>query len=188
METALSDEALMEGYKAGDEKAFNALFARYENRLYNFFLRRFGDANTADDLYQTTWLKVHRNRNRFDPTKSFRVWLFTIAYNLLKDEYKRSAKIRETHSDELPEGKDPRVSPEIQLEQAEMKEIVRRALDTLPESQREILILSKYEGMSYSEIARITGLSVGAVKQKAHRGFLNLKSRLGAFVKEQQTI
>ncbi len=184
MDTVLSDEALMEGYQAGDEKAFNALFARYENRLYNFFLRRFGDANTADDLYQTTWLKVHRNRNRFDPTKSFRVWLFTIAYNLLKDEYKRSEKFREYYSDELPDGKDQRVGPEIQLEQAEMKEIIRRALDTLPESQREILILSKFEGMKYREIARITGLSAGAVKQKAHRAFVSLKKRLETSLEE----
>ena len=53
----------MSGYQADDEQAFNVLFARYENRLYKFFLRRLGDANMSDDLYQTTWLKVHRNRN-----------------------------------------------------------------------------------------------------------------------------
>ena len=174
-------------YQNGDEKAFGTLFGRYEARLYIFFLRRLGDETVTADLYQKTWLNVHRNRHRYDAGRPFRVWLFSIAYNVLKDEWKRRAAASEVPTGELPEtGTGDSESPvEGGLERAELKSVVARAMNALPDGQRDILLLSKFEGLGYDEIAEIVGLSVGAVKQKAHRAFLTLKSKLAPYMQPE---
>ena len=181
-----SDEMLMVRYQKGEEEGFNALFARHEGRLYNFFLRRLEDKSLSADLYQKTWFNVHRSRQRYDPQRPFRVWLFSVAYNVLKDEFKRRAASREIQADAALEttGRSIMSPVEHRLEQSETRAVLARAMKALPDGQREILLLSKYEGLGYPEIAEIMGLSVGAVKQKAHRAFLTLKSKLAGYMKE----
>lgn len=188
MEAASSDEILMQSYQNGDERAFTRLFSRYETRLYNFFLRRLGDETVTADLYQKTWLNVHRYRERYESDRSFRVWLFFIAHNLLKDEWKRRASAAEVQTDELPEVVSAALKSPVEggLEKAELKAVVARAMSMLPEGQRDILFMSKFEGLGYGEIGEIVGLSIGAVKQKAHRAFLSLKTQLEPYMQQER--
>jgi len=75
----------MLAYREGDEEAFSILFKRYELRIFNHFLRHLGDRTVAEDLLQSTFLKIHRSRKSYQPSAAFSTWIFTIASNLLKD-------------------------------------------------------------------------------------------------------
>lgn len=180
-----SDEELMAQYQNDDMNAFNLLYLRYEKEIYNYFLRRFNNSERSDELFQETFLKLHRYRDRFDPSLSFRVWIFTIASNIAKNEFKRIARERKVFDSretnyEITE--DSRIeSPEDSLEKKELADKIKKALQSLPESQREVIILSKYQEFSYAQIAKITNSSVGAVKQKAHRGFASLREKLNGW-------
>jgi len=177
-----SDEELMAQYQKGDMNAFNLLYLRYEKRIYNYFLRHLRDPERSAELFQDTFLKLHRYRNKFDPTLPFRSWIYTIASNTAKNEFKRVARNKEVLEDEdfdFDVIEDTRIeSPERTVEKKELSNKIKEALQSLPESQREVIVLSKYEGLSYAEIAEITNSSVGAVKQKAHRGFASLREKL----------
>ncbi len=89
-----SDEKLMRMYAAGDPVAFQLIFSRYEKRIYNFLLRRIGDADRAKDLFQEIFLRLHQNRDSFDPRRSFAAWFFAIANNLVRDELRRKRGIQ----------------------------------------------------------------------------------------------
>ena len=84
-----SDEALMADYQRGDATAFEMLFRRYKDRVYGYFVRRFNDREAAEDLFQSTFLRVHRARRDYDTNRPFATWIFAIASNLGRDELKR---------------------------------------------------------------------------------------------------
>lgn len=183
----LDDEKLMVAYQEGDMAAFEQLYNRYQHKIYNFLLIRLVDEKLCQDLFQEIFLKVHRSRNSFDPSKSFATWLFTIAHNLIKNEFKRMARAR-TNLVQLPDEvpmdcQNGDYNPDIHLELRESAAMIRKALEKLPPTQRKIILLNKIFGFSYAEIAQITGSSQSAVKQKAYRGFLQLKEILGAMPK-----
>ncbi len=178
----LSDEKLMALYQQGEMRAFDCLYARYEKKIYNFLLRRIGDVESAQELFQDVFLTLHRNRHEFDTNLSFSTWLFTLANNLLKNEFKRLSCLRKnlehlflnfTMTESSNGGQEPK-----SLLRQESAHIIQAALATLPPSQREIVLLSKFEGFTYPEIASITGSSVAAVKQKAHRAYVTLREKL----------
>ena len=86
----LSDEALMARYADGDADAFEALFVRYEQRAYSFYLRRTGSKEQSQDLYQELFLRIHRARDRYDPKRPFAAWFYQVANHLLIDDWRRS--------------------------------------------------------------------------------------------------
>ena len=183
-----SDEELMAQYQKEDMNAFNLLYLRYEKKIYNYFLRHFGNPERSAELFQETFLNVHRYRDRYDPNLPFRAWIFTIASNISKNEFKRATRAREVFEHEEVNYEfieDTRTeSPVSSLERKELSDKIEQALQSLPESQREVIILSKYQGLSYAQIAKITNSSVGAVKQKAHRGFASLREKLKGWFNE----
>jgi len=177
-----SDEELMSQYQNGDMNAFNLLYLRYEKKIYNYFLRYLSNPERSAELFQEAFLKLHRYRDRYDPKLPFHGWIFTIASNIAKNEFKRIARAKEIFDNEEVDyeiAEDVRVeNPEDSLERKELSDKIKEALQSLPESQREVIILSKYQEFSYAQIAKITDSSVGAVKQRAHRGFANLREKL----------
>jgi RNA polymerase sigma-70 factor (ECF subfamily) len=184
----MSDEKLMELYQIGDLYAFNVLYQRYEQRIYRYFYRFFPEERCAD-LLQETFLKVHRSRSRYKTSLPFSKWLFVIACNLAKDEFKRLSRLKEYLDDEQLEDTqtflvDPE-TPESIVEHDELWERIRQAILDLPENHREAIIQSKYEGKSYPEIAESMGTSVGAVKQRAYRGLLTLREKLKDLVEPE---
>lgn len=189
--TAPSDEDLMLAYGGGDEEAFVLLFQRYKQRIFNYFLRHLGDRAAAEDLLQTTFLKIHRVRKSYRPSAAFSTWIFTIATNLLRD-YKLSAR-RHGNVIELEEMREkvaragsfsePAIlsdekTPELGYGEKEIADRVRQAVQSLPSDQKEVILLAKYEGFRYEEIADILSISVSAAKVRAHRAMKALEKAL----------
>lgn len=179
----MRDEELMLQYAAGDVGAFEELFRRYGQKIYNIFLRSSGDSALAQDLLQECFLRVSEARYRYKPKAPFSNWLITLAMNLLRDNFRKKRR-REAHFLPIAErGKPdflpgPATDPQISAEQQQVKAAVDEALRHLPEEQREVIILSKFEGLSFAEIGNILGISPAAAKQKAYRGIQTLREKL----------
>lgn len=169
----LSDEELMQRYQQGDGAAFQALFARHGGRLYGFFAHRTGSRAQAEDLTQRTWLRVHHARQRFRLDGRFLPWLYTIAANLGRSSARDGARERLTADGSLPAA-DALVEPGL----SEEHRAVRQALAALPEGQREVILLHRFQGLGFAEIAAALGTSEGAVKLRAHRAYKTLRALL----------
>lgn len=150
--------------QAGDPQALSALIDRWRGPLYAFLWRRAGDG--ADDLFQESWIRVARARDRFDRTRRFSTWLFQIANNLCRDRWRRLDARRRAldsfHQETLAGGRDM-VEPSLP---ADTK--LARRLETLPERLREVLVLRYYQDQSEAEIAEILGIPRGTVKSRLH--------------------
>jgi RNA polymerase sigma-70 factor (ECF subfamily) len=160
-----SDEDLMVCVQAGDPQALAALIDRWRAPLYAFLWRRAGDG--ADDLFQESWIRVSRARDRFDRSRRFSTWLFQIANNLCRDRWRRlDARRRALDSlrDEVhTSGRDHAAAPELPSEHR-----LERQLERLPERLREVLVLRYYQDLGEAEIAEILGIPRGTVKSRLH--------------------
>jgi RNA polymerase sigma-70 factor (ECF subfamily) len=167
-----TDESLMERYVAGDPASFDELFHRYEQRAFAYFMRRSQSEERAADLYQELFLRIHRFRDRYDPSRPFSPWFYQIAHNVLVDDFRRMARNRETvlEMDNISS-----LEPDAELALSG-KQRARQLLDLIPVDQAAILIAAKVEGQDYAEIARNTGRSVDAVKQVASRALRRLRA------------
>jgi RNA polymerase sigma-70 factor (ECF subfamily) len=167
-----SDERLMARLARGDESALAPLVERFRGPLYGFLARRAGEAD-ADDLFQETWIRVVRSRERFDPGRRFSTWLFQIANNLCRDRGRRRA-VKERAEDAMREaGGDPRGrEPSLDL-----RLHVRRRIAELPERLQEVLLLRYFEQMTESEIAEVVGIPTGTVKSRLHAAIHGLRGR-----------
>jgi RNA polymerase sigma-70 factor (ECF subfamily) len=173
----LDDEQLMLDYAAGDLRAFELLFVRWAPRLHAFFRRSFGSRVDADDLLQLTFMRVHRARRRFQAQWPLRAWLFAIAARLRQDEFRRRRRSANAEEEALA-GEEEAQLPmdgETELERAAL---VQAVLEDLPESQRTVIHLHRFERMTFAEIARVLGTTEGAVKLRAFRAYRRLRALL----------
>ncbi|HYV65370.1 MAG TPA: RNA polymerase sigma factor [Myxococcales bacterium] len=182
----MTDEELMVAYAAGDRRSFAALFGRWAPRLHGFFLRALGEPAAADDLLQVTFLNVHRARRKFRPLLSLRSWLFSIAAHALQDELRRRKRLPLAPEKQQAAVADTLVAEEepVSVESRQRARAVRGALERLPESQRAVLYLHRFEQMSFAEIARVLGTSEGAVKLRAFRAYERLRRELLPLLQE----
>ncbi len=176
----LSDEALMLRVKDGDQRAFGELLARYERQLLNFFYRQMGDYDGAKDLLMDTFLRIYKAADRYEPRSKFSTFIYQVARNLCINEYRKREFRKADSLDEMEEVSGIEVAgdqlnPAEVMEQEELRDMVQRALDSLPEDQRTILILSEYQGLQYDRIAQIMGCSVGTVKSRMFRARQKIK-------------
>ncbi len=156
-----------------------ALIRRYENELFNFLCRFCGDRPTAEDVFQETFLQVHISAETFDLERRFKPWLFTIAANKARDFMRRKAR-RPAMPLDAPIGSgDDRQSfvdllkadlprPQDHLEENELKELVARTINQMPDALREILLLAYFQKLSYQEVAESLGIPLGTVKSRLH--------------------
>jgi RNA polymerase sigma-70 factor (ECF subfamily) len=176
-----SDEALMERFCGGERAALDALFARHAYSLFQLLRRMVHDEDVAEDLLQTSFLSLVKARDSYQLGSPVVPWLHAIAANAARDWLRRQRRHREEaltqQQDQLPEV-DP-VEPEDRDPQLE--ERVLRALERLPPSQREAVLLHRIQGLSFREVARSLGTTVGAAKVRAHRGYQRLRRLLGRF-------
>ncbi len=158
----------------GDGSAFDVLFGRHGGLVRAFLQRMTGSAAVADDLTQVTFVSVVRGRGRFQRGAKVKPWLFAIATNAARDWRRRSKFESVTDEGDLPEQEAER-GPERDpgLERA-----VKNALAQLPEAQREAIVLNRFEGLSFAEIAVHAGVTESAVKVRAHRGYERLRELL----------
>jgi RNA polymerase sigma-70 factor, ECF subfamily len=160
-----SDEDLMVCVQAGDPQALAALIDRWRAPLYAFLWRRVGEG--ADDLFQESWIRVSRARDRFDRSRRFSTWLFQIANNLCRDRWRRQGAGRRAldalRVDAQTSGRDHVPAPELPADHR-----LRRQLERLPERLREVLVLRYYQDLGEAEIAEILGIPRGTVKSRLH--------------------
>jgi RNA polymerase sigma-70 factor (ECF subfamily) len=179
----MNEEALMAAYCAGDRLAFEQLYALLGPKLHGFFMRSFNDEAVAEDLLQTTLLKLHRARGDFRDGRPLRPWVFSIAARVRLDELRKrrhpTEELDEERLADAEEGPDlPESAGPQALESADRASQVRTALAALPESQRVIIHLHRFEGLSFAEIAAALKTSEGAVKLRAFRGYERLRKQL----------
>ena len=171
-----SDEELMVAYVAGEQAAFDALFDRYSGRILGIMRRQIKQSEDAHELVQQTFLQLHRARRDFDPRRSLRPWLMTIAYNLRREYFRRRARRPEAPLEYAPQLK-AEPQPD-RLELAERALRIRQAVAQLPEGQRTVIAMHWFDRLSFGEVATALGLSHSAVKVRAHRGYKRLRQLL----------
>ena len=165
---ALEDGRLTERHLAGDPQAFGALVDRYQVRLLNFINRAIDDRARAEDLVQDVFVRVFRHLPRFDRTKKFSTWIYTIASNLTKNEL-RSRSRNPLVLTPILEFEDTAARPDDLLRRRHLAENVARCVRMLPEALRDVFVLRELEGKTYQDIAEITGCNLGTVKSRLSR-------------------
>src|SRR6187431_3742203 len=177
---------LMAQYCDGDASAFRALYALVAPRLLGYLMKMARERAVAEDLLQLTFMKLHRARPAYVRGADPLPWIYSIAHRTFLDEARRvkRAVVRVGEGDDLPEQQaDLRGDAEDRRDEPRADpELVKAALDALaglPAQQREAVVLTKLDGKSVAEAAEIAGTSVGAMKVRAHRGYVALRKALG---------
>ena len=178
MPDRLDDAALMLRYKDGDVAAFDALYARHKDSVYRYLLRLSHDEQAARDVFQETWTKVIRARQRYQATARFSTYLFRIAHNCFIDYLRRNQ--RHTGSDELDAENTPATGdqPDHVTERLLARERLDAALQQLPAEQRDVFLLREEAGLSLDEIALITGIGRETAKSRLRYAVDKLKSAI----------
>jgi len=169
--SSLSDEELMKRYQSGDEAAFEEIYSRYGKKIYGFLMRRLGNPDNCAELFQETFLRVHKARSLYRPEMSFKTWLYTIATNLIRDSFRANGRSRIS---QIPEGEENPIEgvvPDGSHKLLSFKE----ALARLTDDQREAVVLSRLQGLRYEEIGRVMGRSTEAVNQLIQRAMHHLR-------------
>jgi RNA polymerase sigma-70 factor (ECF subfamily) len=186
------DVLWMQQVKAGNSEAFSNIIRKYQKTVLNLTYRFTGDPVEAEDLAQEVFLRVYRAADRFEARAKFFTYLYQVTLNLCRNErakvrHKRNtsldAPMKEGEPDSLRQIQDPAGSAEELLTRQELGDVVREAVLSLPEDQREAVMMQRFQDLSYEEIAEILKLSVPAVKSRLHRAKLALKEKLSPYLK-----
>ena len=194
----MNETGLIEIVLQGNADRFGELTDRYLPAIYRFLLRQTGDRTDAEDLAQEVFLRVYRARDRYVPGAKFSTWLFTIAHNVANNAIRKQAYRKEINLVNSPSGQyhvrpldrmakaKSGLMPTRQADRKEMTIIVQHAIQTLNKRQKMALLLSKFEGMSYVEIAEAMGLTTQAVKSLLSRARNNLREILDPYLESGQ--
>ena len=187
----LSDEELIAEFQQNNTlQAFEILVQRYKNPLTNFVYRFLGDYESCSDVVQETMIKFYRNKDSYKSIAKFSTWIYTIAGNLAKTEYKRRRRRQifsinsygeEKENYEIP---DENYRPDVMTDSGIKDQIIQKALLKISTAYREAVILRDIQELSYEEIAEIMGITVGTVKSRINRGRAQLQKLLIDIYKE----
>ncbi|MDE3152740.1 MAG: sigma-70 family RNA polymerase sigma factor [Gemmatimonadota bacterium] len=176
---AADDTDVVQAFLGGEERAFQELVERYQTRLLNFIYRTIGDRERAEDLVQEVFIRVYRHIHRFDTSKKFSTWIYTIASNLAKNELRNRSRnplilfqaITSNHEEnERPlQFEDYTSRPDDLFQKRHLRGLVEETVAQLPEHHRQVFVLREIEGKSYEEIAEITHCNLGTVKSRLNR-------------------
>ena len=187
-----TDEELLLGYRSrGDRTAFTELVRRYERELFGYLRHYLGDADQAEDVFQRTFLQVHLKCEQFQPGRKVRPWLYTIATHQAIDLQRRNRRHRmasldrrmggESQDEAGPLGQlldSPEPGPAQRTEQAERRQQGRLAVEELPESTKQVVLLVYFQGLKYREAADVLSIPVGTVKSRLHTAIQKLSETL----------
>jgi len=171
------ENAIIRRCLAGNADAYAILVDRYKAMVYNVAYRMVGDEDTSKDLAQESFIAAYTGLRGFRSGSKFSSWLYSIVLNKCRDHLRMRKETISTDdiAEVLP---DKGRSPEQDAATGEGKDLLQRALDSLPAEYRQVLVLKHIEGLDYEEIAKITGAGVSALKVRAHRGREMLKKVL----------
>lgn len=187
-----SDEALMLRYQQGDRAAFPVLVRRHQTALYNFALRQVRIPQVAEDVVQEAFVRVVQNAMEFKHEARFTTWVYTITRNLCIDHLRKRALRKHPSLDESrgEEGEgptlgeqtaDPRASVEREATGTELKERIARAVDRLPDEQREVFLMREIANLPFKDIAEITGVPENTVKSRMRYALERLQEALSEY-------
>lgn len=178
----VSDKELMEKVKDDDTFAFNILVDRYKLRLFNLICRLLQNKEEAEDILQETFLRVYRERERYDPTYSLSTWVYTIALNLCRNELKRRKKFRFFGLDLIKDNREY-AAPETKGNNC-LSSTLEKAILSLPDKYRTAFLLRDVDELSYEEVSQSMGIPLGTVKSRVNRARLMLRDKLKPKIKE----
>ncbi len=187
-----STEDLMVLIAGGDDRSFELLVARHQTKVLNLIYRFVGDRSRAQDLAQEVFLQVWTSAKTYEPRAKFTTWIYRIAVNRCLNELK-SSRLRKWLPSRLFSAENDRAveetlpsdspSPEDILLSEERSRLISEALQRLPANQRMALVLKKYDGLSYNEIAEMLDCSVSAVESLLVRAKRSLREKLASYEK-----
>ena len=184
-----SDEELFRRYRQGQQEAFAEIVSRHAGQLLGYLTKMLNNASEAEDVFQECFKKVCLKAEEYDDSKPFKPWLYRIATNLAIDairkrqrkptEISMNSPLNETESDMVLEQtiEDNQANPAEQLDLLDRKNLVRQAVDELPDSQRATLLMAYFHKMPYKDIAEAMNISVGTVKTHMSRAMRALAKR-----------
>lgn len=160
----------MSQVRSGVGEMLGVLFDRYQMPLFNFFYKLTANRTTSEDLVQEVFFRILKYRQSYRPGTPFRAWMYQIARNARVDHFRK----------QRPEvawepAIEPRVIPGDSAQQKQETQMLYRALLQMPEEKKEVLILSRFQGLKYEEIAQLLGCEVNTVKTKVHRALQELR-------------
>jgi RNA polymerase sigma-70 factor (ECF subfamily) len=190
--TNVENSRLVAAHLGGDDRAFGELVRRYRVRLLNFIFRMIGDREKAEDLVQEAFVRVHRHLHRFDQSRKFSTWLYTIGSNLAKNElrnrarsplvFHESARAPGEHEGRILEFEDSRSRPDDLFANRHLRDLVEATVDRLTPHHRVVFVLRELEGKSYEEIAEVTHTNLGTVKSRLNRARTAFQEMIAPFL------
>jgi RNA polymerase sigma-70 factor, ECF subfamily len=174
LERLVTDEILMLAVRDGDVAKLGLLFERYHVALFDFLSRTTGDRMAAEDLVQDVFVRILKYRQTYRDQSCFETWMFRIARNSRADHFRKRRPVEPIRDGAL-DVEAPGPSPAQALEQGQDARRLKRALMRLTEDKRELLVLARYQDMSYDRIAALLDIEVGAVKVRVHRALKELR-------------
>lgn len=172
----------MAAVRDGDTEALGALFSRYHEAVYALSARLIQDDDLADDITQDVFLRVWRYARSFRGRSAFRTWLYRLAYNACLDRRRRDARWQDSYDFDLTPADAPSAEP------AERHMLLETALSRLSPKLRVVLVLSRFDGLGYDEIARIIHCSPGAARVRLHRAMNALRQVCFALEAEGRSV
>lgn len=181
-----TDEELMRSFTEGDKVSFEQIYERYESFMVNFFYRKlWSDRIKAEDFAHDLFTKIIDKPESFDLTRNFKTWLFSVANNMCKNEYKKQ-EVRKNTAYDVPEGVEARDQATLQdteVDKSNFNEQLKIELNKLNDKHREVFMLRHFEGLSLNEIAETLEINAGTVKSRLHHATKALAEKLAVFRK-----
>ena len=169
-----SDNAIMLKVKAGDLDKLALLFERYNRPLFGFFYRSCGQAESSEDLVQNVFMRMLKYRHTFTGEGKFTTWMYHLARNVLADHYKKQKKLG--YSDDFAQVENMNDYTDTQHQQQEENLVLlRKAIGQLSPDKQEVLVMSRYQGLKYKEIAEILQCTEANVKVRVYRAVQELR-------------
>ena len=178
METKTTDAHLVREYLAGKDRAFEKLFKRYERPLFSFIFRFVGDRQSAEDMFQQTWMKVIKGLPNYEERGSFSSWLFGIANNCCVDRARKETRARVddlTSSEGMDRLPDENSGVEELLVKQEKLSWLEKAIEKLPREQKQVVLMRLHGELPFKEIARVVNCPLNTVLGRMHYAVQNLQ-------------
>jgi RNA polymerase sigma-70 factor (ECF subfamily) len=181
-----ADGELMMRYRRGDVRAFEILYARHKGALYRYLQRMCRQREVANDLFQEVWSRVIASRERYEVRAQFTTFLFQIAHNCAIDYFRRAERQRVNQTDDVDEMQDRLAGadverPDRRAAELELRAAFKKALQRLPEEQRQVFVLREETGLSLEEIGKVTGVTMETAKSRLRYALAKLRSALAAY-------
>ena len=174
-----SDKQLTDQIKNGQTHAFDQLFDRYSQRLYRFSKSLLKNNEDAEGIVQEVFFRIWKKRDELNEKKSFQSFLFSIAYNLIVDQFRQRVKDQKYEQFIIKRAQQNYLNPGDELEYKELKKQVGKAINELPERRKEIYKLSREEGLSYKEIANRLHIKLKTVENQINLALRHVRKQLG---------